>query len=62
MESTRIRVYILIELEINLDGKRQGLKDSSIRLEIELTKEGGAMSVVMGWFRACLARVSMDDG
>ena len=47
MDSTRIRVYISIELEINLDGKRQGVKDSSIGLEIELIKESGSMSVVM---------------
>ena len=62
MESTRIRVYISIELKINLDGKRQGVKNSSIRLENELIKESGSMSVVMDWFRACLARVSVDDG
>ena len=47
MESTRIRVYISIELEINLDGKRQGMKDSRIGFEIELIKENGSVSVVM---------------
>ena len=62
MENTRIRVYISIELEINLDGKRQGVKDSSIGLEIELIKESGSISVVMDWIRACLARVSMALG
>ena len=47
MESIIISIYISIELEINLDGKRQGVKDSSIGLEIELIKESGSMSVVM---------------
>ena len=47
MESTGIRVYIPIELGINLDGKRQGVKDSSIRLEIEMIKKNGSMSVVI---------------
>ena len=61
-ESTRIRVYISIELDIHLDGKRQGVKDSSIGLEIELIKESGSISVVMDWFRACLAWVSMALG
>ena len=47
MESITIRIDISIELEINLDGKSQGLKDSSIGLEIELIKESGSESVAM---------------
>mgnify|MGYP001603051087 CR=1 FL=1 len=47
LENTRIKNYISIELEINLDGKRQGMKDSRIGFEIELIKENGSVSVVM---------------
>ena len=47
MKNTRIRVDISVALEINLDGKRQNVKDSNIELEIELIKESGSISVVM---------------
>ena len=46
MKCTRIRVDISTALEINLDGKSQGVKDSSIGLEIELIKDNGSISVV----------------
>ena len=46
MKCTRIRVDISTALEINLDAKSQGVKDSSIGLEIELIKDSESMSVI----------------